>query len=297
MPPGTVFRPLRIVFRSSDHLVMRSAYLAESCQCLRNGEISFEDFESLISVLPPDNANPEPGDEAKTFTTGAYVYSNLAGLRSNVYKYPATTRLLAAVLHQYFPSRVFTSAGLFRQLKAPPHVDTNNQPGCPNLLLPASQFDGGSVWVAGPGEHTLSVRGKLHTGSLLHVAQGPRELDAQCLHATCDWRGARLILVGFCIKNCASLHPDAAARLDRLGFPLPTCQPVHKCPRVAKVGGSGLADSETPLPSSPLGCSHEMPKAACPETQAPPTSPVGFSPEIPQPASSETQAQFPMNPY
>ena len=200
-------------------------------------------------MLPPDNANPEPGDEAKTFTTGAYVYSNLAGLRSNVYKYPATTRLLATVLHQYFPSRVFTSAGLFRQLKAPPHVDTNNQPGCPNLLLPASQFDGGQVWVAGPGHHTLDVRGKLRTGTLLDVARGPRELDAQCLHATCDWRGTRLILVGFCIKNFASLHPDAATRLDRLSFPLPHGQPVPKRARVKCNRGGGGAD---PTPRSGL---------------------------------------------
>ena len=143
-------------------------------------------------MLPPDNATPEAGDESKTFTTGAYVYSNLAGLRSNAYKYPATTRLLATVLRQHFPSRTFTSAGLFRQLKAPPHVDTNNQPGCPNLLLPVSQFEGGAVWVAGHGDHELSVHGERHTGSLLHVAHSPCELDAQCLHATCDWSGTRL---------------------------------------------------------------------------------------------------------
>ena len=238
----------------------------------------------MISVLPPDNANPEPGDEAKTFTTGAYVYSNLAGLRSNVYKYPATTRLLATVLHHFFPSRVFTSAGLFRQLKAPPHVDTNNQPGCPNLLLPASQFDGGQVWVAGPGHHTLAVRGKLHTGTLLDVAQGPRELDAQCLHATCDWRGARLILVGFCIKNCASLHPDAATRLDRLSFPLPHGQPVPKRARVECNSGGGRADPATPIPSPTLGPSPWVPKAACAETRALPSPPLRFSPHAPPPA-------------
>ena len=204
-------------------------------------------------MLPPDNATAEAGDESKTFTAGAYVYSNLASLRSNAYKYPATTRLLATVLRQHFPIRTFTSAGLFRQLKAPPHVDTNNQPGCPNLLLPVSQFEGGSVWVAGHGDHELSVHGKLHTGSLLNVAQGPCELDAQCLHAACDWSGTRLILVGFCVKNCASLHPESAARLDSLNFPLPACQPAQKRPRVESASGNDEAASASvqELPSSP----------------------------------------------
>ena len=151
MLPDTVFRVLQTVHKfkpscDAEHL---------SCQCLQNGKISFENFKSLISVLPPDNATPEAGDESKTFTTGAYGYSNLAGLRSNSYKYPATTRLLATVLRQHFSTWTFTSAGLFRQLKAPPHVDTNNQPGCPNLLLPVSQFEGGVVWVAGHGDHEI----------------------------------------------------------------------------------------------------------------------------------------------
>ena len=68
-----------------------------SCLCLRNGAVSFEDFESLISILPPDNELASAGHGSKTFTTGAYVYSNTAGLRSNVFKYPATTKLLASV--------------------------------------------------------------------------------------------------------------------------------------------------------------------------------------------------------
>ena len=228
-------------------------------------------------MLPPDNATPEVGDESKTFTTGAYVYSNLAGLRSNAYKYPAAARLLATVLRQHFPGRTFTSAGLFRQLKAPPHVDTNNQPGCPNLLLPVSQFLNGGVWVEGHGDHELSVNGTRHTGRVLEVAQGPCELDAQCLHATCDWGGARLILVGFCIRNCASLRPESAARLDSLNFPLPSSQPAQKRPRDGRVRWLAAADSDgdQAMPSSPLGFSPENYPVCAEEA----TFPIGFSPE------------------
>ena len=50
-----------------------------ACLCLKNGAVSFEDFESLISILPPDNGIAPVGHAPKTFTTGAYVYSSQAG--------------------------------------------------------------------------------------------------------------------------------------------------------------------------------------------------------------------------
>ena len=91
-----------------------------SCLCLQNGAVSFEDFASLVAILPPDNELAFAGHDSKTFTTGAYVYSNMAGLRSNVYKYPATTKLLASVLCTMFPSKYFTSvvySGSCRRLR------------------------------------------------------------------------------------------------------------------------------------------------------------------------------------
>ena len=221
-----------------------------SCLCLQNGTVSYEDFNALIAVLPPDNELGSAGRDSKTFTTGAYVYSARAGLRSNVCKFPATTKLLASVLSCLFPTRHFTSAGLFLQLQAPPHVDTNNEPGCPNLLAPASAFENGAVWVEGPGDHAFSVHGQMRLGTLLDVANGPCELDAQRLHATCTWSGTRLILVGFCVRDCATLEPGLAARLETLGFQLPTAQPrkklrVHDCPAPA-----ASADAVSPAPKS-----------------------------------------------
>ena len=263
-----------------------------SCLCLQNGAVSYEDFESLISVLPPDNELGSAGHDSKTFTTGAYVYSNRAGLRSNVCKFPATTKLLASVLSCLFPSRHFTSAGLFRQLQAPPHVDTNNQPGCPNLLVAASGFENGAVWVEGPGNQEFCVRGQTRLGTLLDVANGPCELDAQRLRATCTWTGTRLILVGFCVRNCATLEPGLAARLDALGFQLPIAQPSKKSrvhdrteqgasaaevslspldfgphpPILADAGACVSPHPALPLGSSPLGSPEQKPQ---PEQHAP----------------------------
>ena len=247
-----------------------------SCLCLQNGAVSYEDFESLISVLPPDHELGSAGSESKTFTTGAYVYSCKAGLRSNVCKFPATTKLLASILSCLFPARHFTSAGLFRQLRAPPHVDTNNQPGCPNLLVPASDFENGAVWVEGPGDHEFFVNGQKRFGTLLDVANGPCELDAQRLHATCNWSGTRLILVGFCVANCATLEPGLAARLDALGFLLPDAQ-LRKKMRVHASAAQGSPANEVSL--TPIGFSpaHSPQDADAPVLRRP-TPPLGSSP-------------------
>ena len=247
-----------------------------SCLCLQNGAVSYEDFESLISVLPPDHELGSAGSESKTFTTGAYVYSCKAGLRSNVCKFPATTKLLASILSSLFPARHFTSAGLFRQLRAPPHVDTNNQPGCPNLLVPASDFENGAVWVEGPGDHEFFVNGQKRFGTLLDVANGPCELDAQRLHATCSWSGTRLILVGFCVANCATLEPGLAARLDALGFLLPDAQ-LRKKMRVHASTAQGSPANEVSL--TPIGFSPALsPQDADTPVLRRPTPPLGSSP-------------------
>ena len=132
-------------------------------------------------------------------------------------------------------------------------MDTNNQPGCPNLLLPASHFLHGAVWVEGPGSHAFTVEGRTRTGRLLDVSQGPCELDAQCLHATCEWTGTRLILVGFCVKNSASLDPSLATRLDDLGFELPSKRDCKK-PRLTHTDATSVPDSQSPrdhVPSQP----------------------------------------------
>ena len=174
-------------------------------------------------------------------------------------------------------------------------MDTNNQPGCPNLPLPASHFLHGAAWVEGPGSHAFTVEGRTRTGRLLDVSQGPCELDAQCLHATCEWTGTRLILVGFCVKNSASLDPSLATRLDDLGFELPSKRDCKK-PRLTHIDATSVTGdvaTDNDMPSSSLGFSPQSPRDHAPSQPAKPP-PLGFSPlgsTTPMESTSEHSAE------
>ncbi|CAE7717441.1 unnamed protein product [Symbiodinium sp. CCMP2592] len=160
---------------------------AIALQCLQAGFASHDDFRSLIALLPADTAGA-PSEESvdptapKSFTSGAYVHQAKAGLRSNFHAFPFSTMLLAAVLSASFCSRCFSSVGLFLNLKAPLHNDANNDHAHPNLILPASVFHNGQIWVEGKGGCPCPDPGVPRLGYLLPVADGPQLLPSERLH-------------------------------------------------------------------------------------------------------------------
>ncbi|CAE7797960.1 unnamed protein product [Symbiodinium sp. CCMP2592] len=199
---------------------------AIALQCLQAGFASHDDFRSLIALLPADTAGA-PSEESvdptapKSFTSGAYVHQAKAGLRSNFHAFPFSTMLLAAVLSASFGSRCFSSVGLFLNLKAPLHNDANNDHAHPNLILPASVFHKGQIWVEGKGECPCPDPDVPRLGYLLPVADGPQLLPSERLHATCDWDGTRLLIVGFCIRDTGLLSEAHRVRLLDARFLLP----------------------------------------------------------------------------
>ena len=202
------------------------------------------------SVRGPSGISVEPCDP-KTFTSGAFVHLNNFGLRSNFrvfFFFPVTSSLLARVLSAQFPGRMFSTVGLFFNVKAPVHSDANNDHRHPNLLLPASSFLDGQVWVEGKGTVPCPDTQVRRCGYLLPVHSGPQLLPSQRLHCTCDWQGARLLLVGFCIRDSSSLSQDHRLQLHDAGFRLP---PQDNVPDPSTSTMSQDALSSAGLPGTP----------------------------------------------
>ncbi|CAE7215287.1 unnamed protein product [Symbiodinium sp. CCMP2592] len=229
---------------------------AIALQCLQAGFASHDDFRSLIALLPADTAGA-PSEESvdptapKSFTSGAYVHQAKAGLRSNFHAFPFSTMLLAAVLSASFGSRCFSSVGLFLNLKAPLHNDANNDHAHPNLILPASVFHKGQIWVEGKGECPCPDPDVPRLGYLLPVADGPQLLPSERLHATCDCDGTRLLIVGFCIRDTGLLSEAHRVRLLDARFLLP------------QVESGSASDAVPPVPP------HKRPKEAFPQRATP----------------------------
>ena len=79
-------------------------------------------------------------------------------------------RLLASLVTAVF---AFSSVGLFKNLKTSLHRDVNNSQGVPNILVPCSDFSGGSVKVSASDSSEdpvflESLRSARHRRSSMH---------------------------------------------------------------------------------------------------------------------------------
>ena len=183
---------------------------------LRKGFVTKSELSELLDALPSDKKFASNRghciETTKTWTTGVYRFSEKPGLRTNTHAYPRTTRLFAALVTAVFPGCAFSSVGLFKNLKTSPHRDVNNSPGVPNLLVPCSDFTGGSVKVCDSDTSKEPA--------FLDVSKRPVKLDASKVHSTEDWNGDRLLLVAFHVQGACSLRGMDAKTCGRLGLQL-----------------------------------------------------------------------------
>ncbi|CAE7450708.1 unnamed protein product, partial [Symbiodinium necroappetens] len=222
-----------VVPDASDRFPCETEAESLAVTCLLDGRINYEQLRLLMEALPgekPARASGQPvpvGEPAKSFTTGAYVYSDVCGLRANARCFPAASMLLASIVSAIFPDASFSAVALFRNISTPLHSDENNELGCDNLLIPCSHFENGQVWIEGPGSVPCTLDPTL-TGSLLETSGGPTQFNARLRHATCGWTGLRLMLVAFQVRNISTLPADARDALCRLAFRPCRAEPMHR---------------------------------------------------------------------
>ncbi|CAE7229688.1 unnamed protein product [Symbiodinium sp. CCMP2592] len=226
-----------------------------AAQCLNLGFASFAQLRELSARLPADSVGAPSGQpvaptDPKSFTSGAYVHHDKNGLRSNCFAFPFSTQLIARILSAEFPDACFSSVGLFFNLRAPLHSDRNNDHRHANLLLPASHFSDGQVWVEGRGQHPCPDLSAKRLGYLLDVASGPQRLPSERLHTTCPWTGDRLLVVGFCVRDTQRLCERDCHWLRDSGFPLPgpPQEPAAAPRQVTSTTSSPSLSTSTRLP-------------------------------------------------
>ena len=205
--------------------------------------------EEILSLVPPLESEVPgrgaAGPASLSFTVGAWSKSGTTGIRLRTHAFPNVTRALVQFVRAQAPTHTFAAVAIFRNLQTDLHIDVNNEHASHNLLLPLSQFSGGSVWQEQSGG---AVPFQTHTGTLwgesLDVASGPQLLDPLCRHATLAWEGDRILLVAYSPAGCGVLS-SLSMQLRSFGFPL---WPV------ASVLPSelSLAGIQVPLPAATL---------------------------------------------
>ena len=136
------------------------------------------------------------------FYAGAFLRGGLA-CRSH----PNSVQVFTALLRRHFPGRVFSSLGVFINIRTAMHRDSRNA-AQPNLLLALSSFSGGQVWCECPdGSVSRLVQGVPTWGVLLEVAVAPQILDARrCFHCTEPWEGDRVVTDWIFCGRVRTLH-------------------------------------------------------------------------------------------
>ena len=184
----------------------------------------------------------------------------MCGVRRSTYEFPASCKLICSFITAIAPKARFTSFQILCNCRSLPHADAHNFRDEPNLLVALSDFRGGELWVQSPeGERMLSVGGKSLSGRLIDLQRGPAYFDPHRVHATMPWRGRRLILVAFTIRNPEKLKREHLEFLESVGFRPPRASEALPDLSSDPAGHFPLQAIGAPLSSSELRARFELP--------------------------------------
>ena len=189
----------------------------------RTSRVEAKDLSMLLDLLPSENLRwtGQSGSAAKSFQAGSFVHGGVRGVRSCTGKFPESTKALCAYVRQTFPGFTFGTVGLFRNVCAVPHRDSNNEACTDNAIAALSSFKGGGLWMEDPsGDTPMDFKGKTVLGVGVPVGKGGFRFDGRRLHATLPWSGQRDVVVAYMARGPELLSSVDQVFLRKLGFPL-----------------------------------------------------------------------------
>ena len=191
----------------------------------KQAKVEPEHLSLLLDLLPSENLR-WTGDSrrtAKSFQAGSFVHGGVRGVRSSTRKFPEATKASCAYVRQLFPAFTFGTVGLFRDVCAMPHRDSNNEAATDNALAALSTFKGGGLWMEDPdGDVAMDFKGKKVMGVGIPVDTRGFRFDGRRLHATMPWSGRRDVVVAYMARGPDLLEPSDQSYLRGMGFPLST---------------------------------------------------------------------------
>ena len=184
--------------------------------------VSIAKVFELLPDEPMSRSHQDPIASSKSFSVGLYVHGGVVGYRKHTFSCPHVASLLNKCVAHCAPQHRYTTVSLFRDILTEPHQDSFNG-DLPNLIVPLTHFENGSVFIEDVEGEVLSVENHVLCGHELKVSKQPYLFDAKrCRHFTGQWKGTRLVLVAFSACNSDRLPHDAITRLSPLGFRLPS---------------------------------------------------------------------------
>ena len=193
-------------------------------QCLRQGWTDSHILQRILHQLPGraktrNEAQHQGLDEyvAKTWTTGAFSHGPKGGLMSNCRVYPWVTILLVSLVNEVADKPDFTSITLNSNTMSCLHTDSHNLKGTPNIAVPLTLWSGGELFLRdASGTDRLQPSGV--KGRKLQILPPFLSFDGSIPHATCPWKGNRLLLIAYHVRNPENIPGGQLDILRGFGF-------------------------------------------------------------------------------
>ncbi|CAE7428234.1 car [Symbiodinium sp. CCMP2592] len=180
-----------------------------------------KDLSLLLDLLPSEPLRWEGDAGAKSFQGGSFVHGPMCGVRSTTKQFPETVKAMCSYVKGLFPGLEFGTVGMFRDVSAQPHRDSNNEVSTDNAIAALSDFSDGSVWMEDPaGDVELEIKGRAVRGVCIPVTHEGFRFDGRRLHCTRPWTGRRDVIVAYMPRGPKKLKAEHASFLESLGFVL-----------------------------------------------------------------------------
>ncbi|CAE7664604.1 car [Symbiodinium sp. CCMP2592] len=180
-----------------------------------------KDLSLLLDLLPSEPLRWEGDAGAKSFQGGSFVHGPMCGVRSTTKQFPETVKAMCSYVKGLFPGLEFGTVGMFRDVSAQPHRDSNNEVSTDNAIAALSDFSDGSVWMEDPaGDVELEIKGRAVRGVCIPVTHEGFRFDGRRLHCTRPWTGRRDVIVAYMPRGPKKLKAEHASFLTSLGFVL-----------------------------------------------------------------------------
>ena len=197
---------------------------------LHRGSLNLESMQDFLRALIqflPELTKPrkrkctefavEQQGQSLSLTWGSYVQGGFGGVTKNTKMFPWVAKLLTAWVKGQKPQHVFSSISLHLNTYMTPHLDKQNHPAIPNLMIACGRWQGGGLWVC---EHALpmpSSSGDM-VGRVYNVGVPCVLFRSHWLHSTMAWKGQRFVLAAYANKGIGVLSDEDKELLTNLGF-------------------------------------------------------------------------------
>ncbi|CAE7715963.1 car [Symbiodinium sp. CCMP2592] len=180
-----------------------------------------KDLSLLLDLLPSEPLRWDGDAGAKSFQGGSFVHGPMCGVRSTTKQFPETVKAMCSYVKGLFPGLEFGTVGMFRDVSAQPHRDSNNEVSTDNAIAALSDFSDGSLWMEDPaGDVELEIKGRTVRGVCIPVTHEGFRFDGRRLHCTSPWTGRRDVIVAYMPRGPKNLKAEHASFLTSLGFVL-----------------------------------------------------------------------------